>query len=312
MKKFILQLINFTLFLVGIAFLIQFTISGLIAGKSLNEVDNLEQTSNINAHLVFLGSSRCWVQFDTSFFDKTYNLKSVNLGLDGHSELAMATLRFKDYLSRNKPPKFVILSFDPLMNGDSETENKNFVHKDFFARYAFFPTKQNLPFATYFKFNTAEKYIPLYSIFKYKLLDDCLKSSFKKNKPSTNHLVDKKWDTIHNPITTDQKKYYFKSDKIYDVTKALNDLNKICIQNNCKLMCIQTPVYKVIYDKIVFERTQKICQKLNIPFLDLSNENFKNNINLFYSPTHLNKEGVHQMNLFLKQNAQLNAFLKLQ
>ena len=311
MKKFILYLIRFSLFLVGLAFLIQFILGLVISGKSLNEVDNLEQTSNINATLVFLGSSRCWVQFDTSFFDTTFNQKSANIGVDGHSELAMATLRLKDYLSRNKPPKFVILSFDPLMNGDSETTNENLIHKDAFARYSFFTTQKNIPFVTYFKYNTAEKYIPLYSIFRYKLLDDCVKSiGAKKYDPSVSHLVDKKWDTLHNPITTDQKKYYFKNDKLNAVTKALSDLKKICIQNNCKLMCIQTPVYKVIYEKTTFERTQLICEKLNIPFLDLSGDNFKDDINLFYSPTHLNKDGVSKMNLFLKDNADLNAFLK--
>jgi hypothetical protein len=132
----------------------------------------------------------------------------------------------------------------------------------------------------------------------------------KKYDPSVSQLVDRKWDTLHNPITTDQKKYYFKNDKLNAVTKALSDLKKICVQNNCKLMCIQTPVYKVIYEKTTFERTQLICEKLNIPFLDLSGENFKDDINLFYSPTHLNKYGVSKMNLFLKDNVQLNAFFK--
>jgi hypothetical protein len=311
MQKLIRHLIRFTLFLIVLAFAIQLCFSILIRGKSLNEVDNLEQTTNTNATLVFLGSSRCWVQFDPSFFDKTFHLKSVNIGVDGHSELAMATLRLKNYLSRNKPPKFIILSFDPLMNGDSETTNENFIHKDFFARYSFFPTKKNIAFVSYFKFNTAEKYVPLYSVFKYKLLNDYVKSiNIKEYNPSVNHLVDRKWDTLHNPITSEPKKYYFKSDEINAVSKALSDLNKICIQNNCKLMCIQTPVYKVIYEKTDFERTQLICQKLKIPFIDLSHENFKNDINLFYSPTHLNKYGVSKMNLFLKNNAQLNAFFK--
>ncbi|WP_291097990.1 MULTISPECIES: hypothetical protein [unclassified Flavobacterium] len=308
MKTFIKNIVRFSLFIIFIAILLQTIISLKIRNESLNDIDNLEQTSNINADLVFLGSSRCWVHFDPSFFDKTFKIRSVNIGVNGHTEIAMAILRLKNYLSKNNPPKFAILSFDPLVNAGSEVDNSNFCDKDIYARYSFFPNRKNLSFVNYFKFNLSERYIPLYSIFKYKMLDDCLSITQKYNM-NCNHIVDKKWDTIHNPITNSMKKNY--SNKVQITTvNSLGELNNLCKKNNIKLLCIQTPVYKAIYDELAFKNTKVICKTLNISFIDINIKPFRNNIEYFYSPTHLNKYGVEQMNQLLKKDSTLITFFK--
>jgi hypothetical protein len=312
MKTFIKNIISFGILGIFIAVLLQIIISVKIVDETLNEVDNLEQTSKLNADLVFLGSSRCWVHFDPRFFDKTFNIKSINIGVDGHSEISMSILRLKDYLSRNRPPKFVILSFDPFMEAGSYKDNNNFIHKNFFARYSFLPNTKNLLFVNYFKFNSFERYIPLYSIFKYKLLDDCINiKSTKKYKRDINHLVDKKWDTIHNPITKELKNNYFTERQIFPIRNSLKELNMLCSDNNIKLLCIQTPVYKIIHDDEAFRRTKVICKNLNIPFIDLNIEPLRNNIKYFYSPSHLNKYGVEQMNQILRSEKTLASFLIL-
>ena len=308
MKAFIKNTVRFSLFVIFIAFLLQAIISLKIRNESLNEIDNLEQTANVNADLVFLGSSRCWVQFDPSFFDKHFKIKSVNIGINGHSELAITILRLKNYLSKNKPPKFAIFSFDPLMSAESEADNSNFCDKDIYARYSFFPNKENLDFVNYFKFDPSEKYIPLYALFKYKMLDDCLSETQEYNR-DCNHIVDRKWDTIYNPITDRVKEYYFPKTQMENVTNSLGELNRLCQKNNIKLLCIQTPVYKAIYDESAFKNTAVICKRLNIPFIDINTEFFRNNITYFYSPTHLNKDGVEQMNQLFKKEATLLSFL---
>lgn len=309
MKIFIKKTVGFTLFVVLIAILLQTIISLKIKNESLNEIDNLEQTSNINADLVFLGSSRCWVHYDPSFFDKTFKIRSVNIGVNGHTEIAMAILRLKNYLSKNNPPKFAILSLDPLVNAGSEIDNYNFCDKDIYSRYSFFPNTKNLSFINYFKFNWSEKYIPLYSIFKYKMLDDCL-SITKKYNMNCNHIVDKKWDTIHNPVTNTLKKSY--SNKVQITTiNSLGELNNLCKKNNIKLLCIQTPVYKAIYDELAFKNTAVICKTLNIPFIDVNKETIRNNIKYFYSPSHLNKDGVERMNQLFKRDSTLISFLTI-
>lgn len=308
MKTFLKNIITFTLFVITIASILQAILSLKINNKSINDDDNLEQTSNINADLVFLGSSRCWVHFDPIFFDKTFKIKSVNIGVNGHSEISMAILRLKDYLDRNKPPKFAILSFDPSMNPGSEIDNTNFMLKDYFARYSFLPNDINLPIVNYFKFNLAEKYIPLYSIFKYKLLDDCLFIKTKKYNMYCNHIVDKKWDTIHNPIENQVLGNYFTKAHVISLTNSLMKLKKICSDNKVKLLFIHTPRYKSIRDDSAFKNANTICKNLNISFINMDIEPIKNNINYFYSPEHLNKKGVEKMNYFLKNNTKLITF----
>ena len=309
MKTFIKNTIIFSLFIIFVGILLQVVISLKIRNESLNEIDNLEQTANVNADLVFLGSSRSWVHFEPSFFDKTFKIQSVNIGVNGHTEIAMAILRLKNYLSKNNPPKFAVLSFDPFVNAGSEKNNSNFCDKNIYARYSFFPDKKNLDFVNYFKFDSSEKYIPLYALFKYKILDDCL-SKPQKYSSDCNHIVDKKWDTIHNPITSRMKENCFPKTQMENVTNSLSELNKLCKKNNIKLLCIQTPVYKSIYDETAFENTTVICKNLNIPFIDINIKPLRNNINYFYSPTHLNKVGVIQMNQLLKKDSTLISFFK--
>src|SRR6187431_1121144 len=105
MKQFLKNTILFAMLLIGIVFLIQIAISFRIKGKTVTGYDTLEQTSNVNADLVFMGSSRCWAHLDPKFFEENYHLKSVNIGMNGHSDLMASTLRLENYLAKNKAPK---------------------------------------------------------------------------------------------------------------------------------------------------------------------------------------------------------------
>jgi hypothetical protein len=310
-KLFCKNIIQFAFFSVILFVLFQAIISFRINGKTVRGHDNLEQTSNVNADLVFIGSSRCWAHFDPVFFDTTYKLKSINIGVDGHSEISMAITRLKDYLSRNNSPKYVILSFDPFVSAGSFNNNTNFVHKNDFARYAFLPSKKDLLIVNYFKFDFYEKYIPLYAIFKYKLLLDAiyLKSSDNWSKYGY-EMNNNKWDTILNPVKNIMKDFFFKKSDITSITNSLDSLNNVCFLNNTKLVCIQTPVYKVIHDDSTFSKTKSICSNLNIPFVDANKAYIRNNIKYFYNSNHLNKFGVGAMNAVLRSDTILASVFK--
>jgi hypothetical protein len=311
MKNFSKNIISFSLFVIILISLIQSLISLKMKGKIIMGHDNLEQASNINADLVFIGSSRCWVHFDPKFFDTTFKLKSVNIGVDGHSEISMAIVRLRDYMSRNKTPKFVILSFDPLIDAGSFTDNTNYVHKDAFAKYAFLPSEKDLPIVNYFQFNFCEKYIPMYAILKYKILSPALFMSNADNWSKFGYEVHhEKWDTTKIPVTDLIKSAYFKKQNIGLISKSLNNLKILCNTNNIKLLCIQTPVYKAAYDDSSFSETEKICFTLNIPFIDTNKEYIRNNIANFYNSDHLNKVGVDQLNNLLKKDSLVRSFLQ--
>jgi hypothetical protein len=312
MKNFVKNILIYLCFVFLVALAIQCIISFRISGKSISENDNLEQTSNVNADLVFLGSSRSSMHFDPKFFDENFKIKSVNIGVNGHSDIAMAIIRLKYYLSRNKQPKFAILNFDPFVYAGSILNNSQFGIKNEFSRFAFFPDNKDLLIVNYFKFNLSEKYIPLYSIFKYRQLRNCL---FVKNnndyKKYGYQIHDEHWDTIANPITLDAEKLYFKKNQIEPITNSLRELNELCLKKGIKLLCIQTPVYKSIYDKAAFSNTRKICKNINIPFLDVYDRSIIDNVKCFINSNHLNKYGVEQMNQFFIREKTLDSFLLL-
>lgn len=310
MGKFLKNCTWFLGFVLVSIYLIQGLISFRIKDKAITGYDNWDTTSNINVDLVLLGSSRCWAHFDPRFFESTYHLKTVNIGMNGHSELPASILRLKNYLSKNKAPKYAILSFDPSISPGSFTNNTNFVNKNNYARFAFMPSKENLELVNYFKFDFKEKYIPLFALFKYQLVEDAVTLKYSCTFKEGFELNDEQWDTIKNPVLRIMKKHYVRIDKIALLKKQLQLLKSICAKNNIQLLCIQTPVYKSIYDSKVFQRSSEICKSLNIPFIDVNSAVIRENIHNFYNSSHLNKNGVEEMNKLLKNDKQLTAILK--
>ncbi|ULQ52385.1 hypothetical protein [Flavihumibacter fluvii] len=311
MRLFIKRMVVFALVTIGLVFFFQILISARIKGKTVRGHDNLEQTSNVHADLVLMGSSRCWSHLDPVFFDSTFKLRSINIGVDGHSEISMAIIRLKDYLSRNVPPKFAICTFDPFVSSGKQKNNTNYVHKNDFARYAFFPKEKDLLIVDYFGFNFFEKYVPLYAIFKYKLLANCIFLNNRSNYVDFGYeRHDLNWDTIATPVSDKMKGFYFKESDIPAIQKSADSLVQLCKSNNIKLMFIQTPVYKVCYDDSAFSMTSKICSGMNIPFIDVNDEYIRNNIKFFYNSNHLNTTGVNAMNSLLSKDSLLRSFLQ--
>ncbi|MCG7856236.1 hypothetical protein MD537_04630 [Flavihumibacter sediminis] len=311
MRLFLKYLGVFVLGTILISIILQLMICFRIEGKTLTGHDNLDLTKNINADLLFLGSSRTWAHFDPHFFDSTFHLKSINIGVDGHSELSMAVTRLNHYLQHNTPPKAIILNVDPFISSGSITNNTNSVHKDNFARYAFIPKNEHTLIVDYFQFNTAEKYLPLYSVFKYNVLWDIVKL-----KPGSTpyekfgfEMHNEQWDTINWPPSKENMKFYFKPANIPALKTELSEINQFCKSKGIKLLCIQTPVYRVIYDSSTFNQTAQMCKEIGIPFIDTNQESIINNIQFFYNSNHLNRRGIDEMNKILANNQMLHNFL---
>lgn len=311
MKQFFKNSFLFALLLISLLLLIQIIVSFRIKGKTVTGYDTLELTSNVNADLVFMGSSRCWAHFDPQFFEENYQLKSVNIGMNGHSDLMASRLRLQNYLAKNKAPKFVLLNIDPFISAGSLEHNTKMVNKNDYARFAFFPKEEDQAFMDYFQFDTAERYVPLYALFKYQMFIDCVTLSKSNVFPRGFELNDEQWDTIKYPISDINKKYFFKPKDIPSITQALKELNDLCRKNNIRLIAIQSPVYKITYDTVAFERPKTICQQLNIPFIDVNAESIRNNTDYFYNAIHLNKKGVEEMNKRLKNEKELAEIFKI-
>jgi hypothetical protein len=305
MRKFIIEVTVFMLSILVISAIVQALVDIRIKGKMVRGHDNIDFVKNQDNDLVFLGSSRCWGHFDPHLFEKRLDLKAINIGVEGHSELTMHIIRLKDYLLKNRAPRFAILNFDPFIEAGSFTQNNNFVHKNDFARYAYHCPKEDEPFVNYFRFNFAERTIPLYALLKYKLFFDCLTLTNVSNWAIYGYAKnDISWDTLANPVADarDYLKYYFDTtgSNMARIMDRLDSLNKMCQQAHIKLICVQTPVYQAIYLKPYFAKSGQICHALNIPFFETNSDSLDGNINYFYNANHLNMIGVELMtnNLF--------------
>ncbi|MBT3519657.1 MAG: hypothetical protein HN480_00170, partial [Gammaproteobacteria bacterium] len=252
----------FTVFLTFSTILIlQLFLSISVKTKSIDRHDNLEITSNINSELLFMGSSRCYSHFDPSFFKENFNLKSTNIGMDGHAELSMTYLRLVDYLKSNTPPKYVILNFDPFtLAGDISNVSPVKYNKDKFSKYAYLPFNDDWETVKHFGYNNLEKYVPLYAIFKYKKLSLYFnnkytgKSRFERFGYGKNNAT---WDTINHPTHNQSINYYPLKLDPTGVKKALSGLKDLCSSYEIKLICIQTPVYKSIFVGEIFNLPKK-------------------------------------------------------
>ncbi len=309
MKEYFKKISLFLLSFLGLIILVQLILSFNIRNKSITGHDNLKQTEHIDADLVFMGSSRCRAHFDPLFFDSAYHLKSVNLGIDGHSEIAMQLLRLRLYLNSNKAPRYVIFNFDPLVQGGSSEHNTNFVHKNDFARYAFFPDKGSAALVDYFHFNIVEKYVPLFSILKYQLFSECLS---RKGFPYSRNFYDKHASPAEIKFSDNAdnvKLPKLNADVIRELKDSLSIFNEFCKSNKIQLICIQTPIFKSLYDSTAFSYPAQICRELNIPFINACVESIRDDRDNFYNADHMNVIGVTKMNAYLKTDSLLTTIL---
>ena len=297
------------LLLLALVLLLQMILALRIGGIPGRRKGILDQSAHADADLVLLGSSRCWMQLDPHFFDSAFDHTTVNLGVNGHLEISMAIIRLKHYLQSNRRPRFAILTFDPFSTPGSDTGNHYLFLKNDFARYSFLPARKDLLFLDYFQFNSFEKWVPLYSVFKYRLADSFFSSAGIRDHMDYGYENFKeKWDTALIPVL--HQKAVLDEPVREALSHSLSELNQLCTQNKIRLLCLQTPVYKSLYDSLTFSATKKICHSLQIPFTDVDVASIRDQRDNFYNSNHLNKLGVSKMNAFLAKDSVLLSFLR--
>lgn len=310
MKNFLRKIGLFAALALALAIGLQALLSWRMRDKILLGSDNLHLHDQ-QADLVLLGSSRCWAHFDPNFFEKEFGTKAINIGMSGHSEIDLNRLRLESYLAKNKKPSFVIFNFDPMASPDSVNQGENYVLKDIYARYAFWPDPYNAPILDFLRYNWAEKYIPGFALIKYKMVLPALRPPKEVAYVTYGYEnTMRHWDTVAQPPSGVMKQYFFKDNDVPAISRALAALKKTCDDNHIKLLCIQTPIYKSAYDAKAFARSGAICKQLGVDFLDTDSEAFRNCIDCFYNSNHMNRTGVEKMNAVLADDARLRQFLQ--
>jgi len=313
MKKFLRQVITFLVCILVISLAVQVLVDMRTAHKNIGMNDTLDMLQGQENDLVFLGSSRCFAHFDPRLFENALHLKAVNLGTNGHSELSMHTLRLLNYLAKNKAPRCAILSFDALVQPGSIDHNTIMIGKDEFSRYAFFPSAANEPIVRYFNFTPAERYVPLYALLKYKRFPDCLTLPYARKYSEDRYLRhDENWDTLAHPANAKvafRDAFDTSASGLTRTEAALRSLDSLCNQHNIRLICVQTPVYKALYNDRYFLFPRLICSHLDLPFFDAAYRSICDSTDNFYDAGHMNTRGVRKMTERLLLNDTLRQLL---
>lgn len=289
MKNFIRKGLIFGLILLGWLSILQLIITIRINDKSVNGQDNLDQTSNIDADILFIGNSRCITSINPKVF-KNQGLSVVNLGLNGHSNMSYVVSRLNHYMRNNsKKPRIVLFNLDPY-----SWTGKSKILKDRFARYAFGNSRKYHELTHYFDFDYCDKYVPAYALLKYRKIFDCL---FLNNQstylqlgfePNTGDLCSEKFskNEIDEHISS-----YRKRSEDFDLKKEIAQLQDFCNSHKIKLIGFQLPVYQIIRTKH-FDQTKHLADQLGLTFFDLGSLEHSNNCSLFKDKNHLNSKGA--------------------
>jgi hypothetical protein len=245
-------------------------------------------------NVLFLGSSRAEMHYDTKLFDSLTGLNSFNLSLAGaNPQIAFAAL--KTYLQKSTAPKYLIYEVDYHYLKYKSDQIKEFNN--------YFPYLSEPELRAQFSKVDARidhfYYNPYYS-FPFTGL---------KNLSTSLHG----WLNIPNQIDSLYYKGYFKeslrpslvfkhvtpyqtffniSDRAY-----LDSIIIICKQNKTQITLVSSPIFaggKVDLknkDQII-SQLHNIAKRNNIPFYDLSSLTFCNNRKLFIDHYHLNYLGA--------------------
>ncbi len=245
-------------------------------------------------NILFLGSSRAEMHYDTRLFDSLTGLNSFNLSLAGaNPQIAFAALKI--YLQKSKAPKYLIYEVD--------------------YHYLKYKSDQIKEFNNYFPY----------------LSEPELRSEFSKVDPRMNHFYYNPyysfpytgfknlstslhgWLNIPNQIDSLYYKGYFKeslrpsllfnhitpyytffnvSDRSY-----LDSIITICKQRNTQITLVSSPIFAggkvdLKNKEQIIKQLQNIAKRNNIHYYDLSSLPFCKERNLFVDHYHLNHFGA--------------------
>ncbi len=316
MRLFLKKILYSILLILLVATMLQLLLTYRQNGRSVTGHEHFHAIINKNYDILFLGNSRCAHGFDPAIFKKYLNVSSFNLGMCGHGEMSMQTLRLTDYMVFNEKPKIVILNVDPLTGTSSSNnlDNRHLDEKPNYSRYAFWMEEDSKMVSDYFHFDYMERYIPLYAIVKYKLFFNCIAMTNGKIWLKDNGLLkNDSTQILHSTVDSIYKNNFWSYSHFlesYDTIKVqLDSFNALCKKNNINLICTSLPISDPMYSKEYFDKVGQMCRDLNIPFFDYGqNVSFNKNMRNFSDHLHLNILGADK---FCTQLCNDSNFVKL-
>jgi hypothetical protein len=308
MKKFILNIIGFSMLVAVLALSLDFFVT---SGLKKTEVGDFQvwndiYNSRITGGVVISGSSRAARSINPAILDSALSVNSYNLGNDAYY-FYMQYARYQVFAKHNPKPKLIIQTadFNTLWNTGSTNKVQFAPYNDplldsFLENIGFKPNELNTPVYRYFSEISAVKLglanqLGLDKVF-YKD-----KIRYKGYQATYNEWNRRELDNILNVSGK------IKVHNQPEMAVLLDDFLSECKNNNIQVVMVFVPEYIEAINTTestnataVLDLYNSLSEKYNFPFLDYSRDTICNNIEYFYNALHLNSRGA---DLFTKKLA---------
>jgi len=251
-------------------------------GFRATQQNDWHDLKNHNSDILFIGSSKIWVDINPFAVSRKLGAKSENISQDGQT-IDVLWLKFKQYVKVNKEPKEIYVLCDPYFIGIRHDLYgfDDFKSYFFMDRYNVGLLKQKQGYETYYR------YMPLLAVGAQSLrfiLNYQTEDTYTRTR-GYNHQ-DLHW--IGNWNHPPQK-----LNLGLNGTNYLDSFSHYCKKNKITCYFIYPPVsppsyrvlsgYRAFYDSIA---------KRNIDLKNYNNDKLYNDSTLFYNHMHLDEKGV--------------------
>ena len=301
MKKRVITDLFFVVLLIAAFFILSFwTDKGL---KKLRDesygVWNDIYDSKINADVIFMGSSRTYINISPAICDSVLKMDTYNLGLDGW-DFSMQKVRFDVYRKHNRLPSIIVQNIDFL----TLRKRPDFVFHLQFLPYLDDDLIYNGCKGYNGEFDWRDRYVPLYKyIGKVPLIVKGIRAFFtiKKSKKRVEGLGSNLNDIVWQPdaFSHFQSKYPYGVFRRFDseLTSQFESYVAFCKQNGIKMVFDFAPIYKEempleLSSPELMKVFKRIADKYQVPILDYSSDSLSMDKKYFYNSQHLNKTGA--------------------
>ncbi len=254
-----------------------------------------------NFNVLFLGSSRVEMHYNTRLFDSITNKNSFNLSLAGATpQVAFAAL--KTYLQNSNAPEYLFYELDYHFLKYTSTEVKEFNN--------YFPFLSNKTLLN--EFTKIDKRMPQ---FYYNPYYSWPYTGFKNISTSLHGWlgIENKTDSLYykgylkevlRPTLTyvPVKKYY----TFFNITDRnyLDSIITICTKNKIKITLLSSPIFAgaqvdLVNKKQIIGQLKNIAAINNIEYFDHSSLPFCKDRGLFIDHYHMNYKGATKFTRFL-------------
>lgn len=298
MKKLIRNIILFSIPLIALMFIADWFLSNALRSSRQGEfsVWNDIYDGNINAEVVVYGSSRAMVHFDPKIISDSLQVRSYNLGINGHN-FWLQYFRHKELLEHNRKPKLIIHSVDIF----TLVKRKDLFQMEQFLPYLLYNNKIEEWTKDYQGYDAFDYRIPLIRYYgQFKTIGKALRGVIGNEVTDSLRYKgfvyrDEEWN---DDLKRAKEKYPdFKAVIDTASVELFDQYIRECLNNGIALVFVYSPEYIEGHDFVknrdeVIGLFSMFSDKYNIPFLDYSVDPISHQKEYFYNASHLNGKGA--------------------